>query len=578
MGTIYRKSYTKPLPAEAEIFTRRGEKYARWKDGRDKRCQAKLSADGKKVIIESPVWYARYRDAEGIERRVSTRCRDEQAARNVLAIMVKESEKVKAGILSSQEAKMGKNAHRPLSEHIAAFITHLQAKGTTEKHQDTTKFHLELLAEDCTWRKLSDLSRVGLEKWLVQQTEQNMSARTRNSYRGSAVSFTRWAMRNNRLTHNPFSSISKASEKKDRRKQRRALTLEEAQRLLYTAQMRPLAEFGRETLKLPSEKRKGRKTWAKAPLSWEKLDEAVRTGRENLAGNPAYIDKLLRRGKEHYLVYKTMMLTGLRKNEVASLTVGVVLLDKDNPHIEILPSNEKAGRGARIPLRSDLAEELGDYIAQRRVDYQKKCASSGEAFRNRLSSDLPMNYPLFRHFPSIKTFDLDLNAAGIAKMDERGKTLDRHALRLSFGTYLSMAGVSPRIAQEAMRHSTIDLTMNVYTDPKLLDIAAAINSLPDFSLKKISSEKNLKTGTDNAGVCGAENGAVFGAERQEKRGIHGPSLSRERVNFDKQKPSQVLKKWEHRNTLTAVGTRRTNRARQDSNLQPSDSKSATLSN
>ena len=35
-------------------------------------------------------------------------------------------------------------------------------------------------------------------------------------------------------------------------------------------------------------------------------------------------------------------------------------------------------------------------------------------------------------------------------------------------------------AMAAMRHSRIELTMNLYTDPALLDIAGAVNSLPQF--------------------------------------------------------------------------------------------------
>jgi hypothetical protein len=33
-----------------------------------------------------------------------------------------------------------------------------------------------------------------------------------------------------------------------------------------------------------------------------------------------------------------------------------------------------------------------------------------------------------------------------------------------------------------MRHSTIDLTMNVYTDPQLLDVAGALDRLPELKL------------------------------------------------------------------------------------------------
>jgi hypothetical protein len=32
-----------------------------------------------------------------------------------------------------------------------------------------------------------------------------------------------------------------------------------------------------------------------------------------------------------------------------------------------------------------------------------------------------------------------------------------------------------------MRHSSLDLTMNVYTDPSLLDVAGALSTLPDLS-------------------------------------------------------------------------------------------------
>ncbi len=70
---------------------------------------------------------------------------------------------------------------------------------------------------------------------------------------------------------------------------------------------------------------------------------------------------------------------------------------------------------------------------------------------------------------------------GFAKIDERGRTADIHALRHTFGTHLSAAGVNPRTAMAAMRHSRIELTMNYYTDPILLDVAGAVNSLPEFT-------------------------------------------------------------------------------------------------
>ena len=35
-----------------------------------------------------------------------------------------------------------------------------------------------------------------------------------------------------------------------------------------------------------------------------------------------------------------------------------------------------------------------------------------------------------------------------------------------------------------MRHSSLDLTMNVYTDPTLLDVAGAMEALSELALKE----------------------------------------------------------------------------------------------
>jgi hypothetical protein len=56
---------------------------------------------------------------------------------------------------------------------------------------------------------------------------------------------------------------------------------------------------------------------------------------------------------------------------------------------------------------------------------------------------------------------------------------------------MSKGGVAPRVAQAAMRHSTIDLTMSVYTDPKLLDVARALDALPALPIdngEKLAAE------------------------------------------------------------------------------------------
>ena len=58
---------------------------------------------------------------------------------------------------------------------------------------------------------------------------------------------------------------------------------------------------------------------------------------------------------------------------------------------------------------------------------------------------------------------VDLAAAGIPYKDEAGRFCDFHALRHTFISRLARAGVSPAIAKDLARHSTITLTIDHYT-------------------------------------------------------------------------------------------------------------------
>ncbi|MFO0493402.1 MAG: tyrosine-type recombinase/integrase, partial [bacterium] len=156
--------------------------------------------------------------------------------------------------------------------------------------------------------------------------------------------------------------------------------------------------------------------------------------------------------------------------------------------------DEKNRRGSEIPLRTDLAADIRSWLADRLAWAQTAARDAEEP----IPAALPSDEPLFV-VPDglIRIFDRDLVFAGLArvesrdgkevviKTDDRGRTIDIHALRHTFGTHLSKAGVPLRTAQAAMRHSDPSLTANVYTDPKLLDVAEAVASLPDLPLAAV---------------------------------------------------------------------------------------------
>ena len=58
----------------------------------------------------------------------------------------------------------------------------------------------------------------------------------------------------------------------------------------------------------------------------------------------------------------------------------------------------------------------------------------------------------------------DLERAGIPYVDAGGLVFDFHALRCQCATLADQAGVTPRVVQKLMRHSTLELTGR-YTRP-----------------------------------------------------------------------------------------------------------------
>ncbi len=263
--------------------------------------------------------------------------------------------------------------------------------------------------------------------------------------------------------------MPKANEQADPRRQRRSRTEQELVQLLAVARERPLLE----ALTVRKGPRKGQRYAAVRPDVRERLQRLVR---------------------ERALIYMTLVLTGLRKGELASLTVAQLGLDGAVPHLTIDAADEKNREGNDIPLRDDLAADLRDWLADKLRRLQD------EARQAPIPARLPPDTPLFDVPDKLsKILNRDSKAAGIKKRNERGRVLDVHALRTTFGTLLSKGGVAPRTAQAAMRHSKIDLTMNVYTDPRLLDVRGALDALPTLALDgpEAQGQAALATGTDD---------------------------------------------------------------------------------
>jgi hypothetical protein len=101
-----------------------------------------------------------------------------------------------------------------------------------------------------------------------------------------------------------------------------------------------------------------------------------------------------------------------------------------------------------------------------------------------------------RTVPDIDSHRRYLEWAGVAYVDDLGRRAGFHALRHTYGSMLAKAGVAPRVAMSLMRHTDLRLTMNVSTDPRIFDMAGAVEKLTAMSPAKPAIV--AATGTDDS--------------------------------------------------------------------------------
>jgi len=153
------------------------------------------------------------------------------------------------------------------------------------------------------------------------------------------------------------------------------------------------------------------------------------------------------------------------------------MFDKIDPHVTAAVEHWSLGRRcgrADYSVPSSISKNRKESIHYLRPEL----AESLRIFRP--NDAKPEDFVFRGQMPRIPTFKRDLAAAGITFEDVRGRRIDLHGLRKTYGTMLAAAGVSPRVAMELMRHSDMKLTMGVYTDVAQLPMIAETARLPSL--------------------------------------------------------------------------------------------------
>lgn len=122
----------------------------------------------------------------------------------------------------------------------------------------------------------------------------------------------------------------------------------------------------------------------------------------------------------------------------------------------------KNKKEAKLPLRAEVVEALRTI---------------------RPADAAPFQFVFHHQVPRVRTFQKDLASAGIVFIDDTGRRLDFHALRVTFGTMLAVNAVTLVDAMQLMRHSDPKLTMKIYTDASQLELRSSLAKLPLIRLR-----------------------------------------------------------------------------------------------
>ena len=377
-------------------------------------------------------WLISYVDENGARRTV-TGAASKTVTEQIAAKLESEAELRRRGIIDTRLDHYSTAEKRPLvvrndeneivGGHLADFHAAIKGKGATAKHAFEVRGKAARIVELCKAERISNLAPSAVQAAIDALRDDDLSLQTCNHYLRAIKQFSRWLWRDGRLRDDTLAHLSGYNVKLDRRHDRRALTDDELVRLIDAA------EHG------------------------------------------AIVGGLS--GPERALLYQLAVGTGFRASEVRSLTPESFDLDADPPTITVEAGYSKRRRCDEQPIRTDLAELLRPYLA------------------DKLKVEAVFRLP---DRPG-KMLRADLEAAEIAYRDGAGRVVDFHALRHTFITNVVRSGASVKVCQELARHSDPKLTLGVYTHLQVADKTKGLDGLPSVRTDKPDRESARATGT-----------------------------------------------------------------------------------
>ena len=270
-----------------------------------KRKYTKL-IDGKRVRKQSQKWHTKLRDSDGIVRTIPL-YRDKIASQQRAVQLQTEIER-------GYSDRYKEYRNKPLDEHLREFKQALIDKGDTKDHAQRTFSRTQAIFKGCGFVFTADVQPSRVQGYIADRRRAGLGAKTCNYYLVAAKSFFNWMVNDRRTAENPLAYLKGRNARKDIRRQRRALTMDEIDVLLTATLLGPQ--------------------------------------HHNLTG------------KDRYMLYTLALSTGLRAGELSSLSWRSLDLSDSEPSITVLAGYAKNGREATLPLRLDVAEQFRQWFSE----------------------------------------------------------------------------------------------------------------------------------------------------------------------------------------------------------------------
>jgi integrase len=421
----------------------------------------------KKSKSKGAPYYIDYFDEHRKRCRVKG-CADKGASERIARKLESEVALRRRGVISARDDALAAHAGRPLAEHLDAWHARLTADGDTPKHA--------ALSLDRARRVVGLVMGAALADIDAPKATKRKARKAFGDRLAAAIAPARLADLTADRVQEALATLKAAGRSLQTCNHHRTAIRGFSRWAWKVGRTADDALVGVAGFNVQTDRRHDRRTISVEEL--QRLIDAAHNG-------PTYQQMT---GPARALVYRLAVATGLRYSELSSIRPESFDLSGDRPTVTVTAGYTKNGDPATLPIPSDLAADLPPFLAT-----------------------VPAGSPVFP-LPEkgAKMIRADLARAKISYRDAAGLVFDFHALRCQCATLADAAGVSPRVVQRLMRHSTLELTGR-YTRPRAHDIDAAASALPSLRPSSHDPEALAATGTDPPPVAGATRGATQAA-------------------------------------------------------------------